>query len=90
MGRDAQHTLWLEGFTLSAGDKALFERLVRAEITRAELHAAVMEIIGKTSPDALGRHNLLSTFSLAAVMKIGRSLTATYRVSNYFSWLLRI
>lgn len=45
-----QHSLWLEGFTLSAEEKAPFERYVRGEITREELHAAVAALI-ETAPD---------------------------------------
>ena len=40
-----RHSLWLEGFTLSDADAALFERWVRREITQAELHAAVAALI---------------------------------------------
>jgi hypothetical protein len=46
-----QHSLWLEGFTFTDEDKALFERYVRGEITQEELHAAVAALI-ETSPDA--------------------------------------
>ncbi len=46
-----QHSLWLEGFTLSDEDKALFERYVRGEITRAELHAAIMALVDTLPED---------------------------------------
>ncbi len=48
----AQHSLWLEGFSFSAEDKALFERYVRGEITRNELHAAIESLTAEDPSNA--------------------------------------